>query len=106
MKAAARTVPAVTRPATTGLPIRPAAASLAASTASLHQPTESWPVSTASATGTAPGSPRPASTTSAVTRTVTATAGPGWHARASPASCRGMSPGSALEQVIVTSVTG
>ncbi|CAM5644335.1 hypothetical protein SCALM49S_04887 [Streptomyces californicus] len=59
MPAAAHTAPVRTVPSDAGFPRRPARASRRASYASLHQPTESWPVSTAAVTSAAwaPSSP-------------------------------------------------
>lgn len=68
------------------LPRRPARASRPASNASLHQPTESWPVSTATPTSASRAEERPAPTARAQASAVTATTGPGWQARARPAA--------------------
>ncbi len=86
MPAAAHTAPVRTVPSDAGFPRRPARASRRASYASLHQPTESWPVSTAAVTSAAWAPSSPAPTARAQASAVTASAGPGWHARASPTS--------------------
>jgi hypothetical protein len=67
----------VTSPRATGLSVRPAALSSAASQASLDQPTESWPASIAGAVSTGPMPCGAASAASTVTMAVIARLGPG-----------------------------
>lgn len=83
--AATHTSATRTVPSTTGLPRRPAARSRCASNASLHQPTDNCPVSTARAVSTQRAALWPAVTASAVVSAVTATTGPGWQDPISPA---------------------
>lgn len=88
-RAAVRTVRASTAPPTTGLAPRPAALSRAASTASLLQPMDNCPASTAVVARTQPYASCPAATASPATSRVTATVGPGWQAAARAAARRG-----------------
>ncbi len=82
--AAARRVAAVTRPVTTGLSARPTATSRRASSQSLDQPTESWPVRTASATSVVVRAPAPMPAESARANAVTITVGGKWLATTRP----------------------
>src|SRR5690606_32332402 len=91
-RAARRSPAGETSPRTTGLSARPVATSRAASTASLHHPTDSCPVSTAAATSAVVAGGAPAPAASPVARTVTTAVGAAWAARAyatTPRTARG-----------------
>lgn len=75
--AAVQTVRRLTSPDAIGLSPRATAWSLSASIASLLQPIDNWPVSTAAPTYTQPSGSRPAEAATTVTNVVTATVGPG-----------------------------
>ncbi len=84
--AASHSERALIRPTAAGLSVRPAAVSRSASRASLDQPTESCPASTASATSATRPAPNPrgaASAVSSVAMAVTARLGMGWLAMTS-----------------------
>ncbi len=75
--AATHSARTLTSPRATGLSVRPAAMSRAASQASLDQPTESCPASMAGATSTGPNPCGAASAASTVAMAVMARLGPG-----------------------------
>src|SRR5579875_288554 len=77
MAAAVQTARTLMAPVAAGLSARPAAASLAASNASLDQPTESWPASIAGATSAGPPPWGAACAASKVVMAVMASDGPG-----------------------------